>query len=224
MTTEAKETDLAEKVVQWLRGDEWEVYQEVLCGGPVADIVAVKGRISWIVEVKTRFSLDLVAQADDWVRSGSARFVSIACPGPSDPHSRRAGLIQRFLQERKIGMLHVGRFCRQVIAPSFIRRGKRNRRDIREHLYADQKSSIAGSTSGGHWTPWKRTCQAAREHISANPGCTIKEVVTALDHHYATDRSARVCLLSQIRDGTFDGIETKRDGRKLTLFVSKSSD
>lgn len=212
-----KETEVAVLVVERLRDDGWEVFQEVACAGSVADIVAVRKRITWIVEVKTKFSLDLVAQAVNWVKLGAASFVSIAYPRKTA--SAREQLITEILTERKIGRIIVGDRYNNIIPPQFIRRHRGHRINIRKHLFAAQKTSIAGSAHGGHWTPWKRTCEVLREHVYANPGCTMREAVEAINHHYMRDSTARACLLTQIRDGALEGIETKRDGRALTLHL-----
>lgn len=56
------EKEIAAAIVEHLRGLEMTVYQEVDLGGPVADIVAMRGPEIWIVETKTTWSLSLLAQ------------------------------------------------------------------------------------------------------------------------------------------------------------------
>lgn len=62
------ETDLAEKVVEWLQAQQWEVFQEVQLDsfGRIADIVAVSGPLLWVIECKTSQSFAVFEQAFQW--------------------------------------------------------------------------------------------------------------------------------------------------------------
>ena len=75
-----KETDLAKSVIAWLQDLKWEVYQEVqvFSYGPIADIVATFGAITWVVETKISFSLKVMSQAEQW--TPFSNLVSVAVP------------------------------------------------------------------------------------------------------------------------------------------------
>jgi len=57
-----KETDLAERVINWLEDQHWEIYQEVQFRGygGIADIVAVRAGYLWIIECKTSMTFTLL--------------------------------------------------------------------------------------------------------------------------------------------------------------------
>jgi len=75
-----RESDLGPPVVEWLREQGYDVYQEVEMhqGGPRADIVGVRGQVLFVVELKKSLSLDVIAQAAYWRRY--AHFAAVAVP------------------------------------------------------------------------------------------------------------------------------------------------
>ena len=74
------EQDIAAQVVEWLSGGEWEIYQEVQPSRNerVADIVAVRGSVYWIIETKRSLSISVLEQAWSW--SGHSHLRSVAVP------------------------------------------------------------------------------------------------------------------------------------------------
>ena len=44
-----KETDLAKPIIFYLEEHGWDVYQEVIIHGRIADIVATFGKLTWIL-------------------------------------------------------------------------------------------------------------------------------------------------------------------------------
>ena len=95
------EVDLAKPVISYLEERGWDVYQEVLIYGKIADIVATFGKLTWIVEVKTSLSLKLLEQIYAW--RGKANFISIAIPSNSYPGGDC--FVKDILVKNKIGML-----------------------------------------------------------------------------------------------------------------------
>lgn len=75
------ETQIGKAVVQWLEEEGWDVYQEVPVDGHTPDVVGVRGSAVVLVECKTSFGLDVMAQARRWVRpEPKAHLVYIAVP------------------------------------------------------------------------------------------------------------------------------------------------
>lgn len=74
------ETEVARPVVEWLRAEGWEVYQEVSMGyaDTTCDIVATSGSLLWAIEAKRSKTLALVDQARAWL--GYANLVSVVTP------------------------------------------------------------------------------------------------------------------------------------------------
>src|SRR6476646_10663174 len=97
------EAELASGVVQWLTQNGWDVYQEVQFRGSVADIVAVFGKLVWIIECKQAFTLDVLCQAGEWLPY--AHYVSVAVPYSN---GRRHGTtMNRIMAMLNIGCLEV---------------------------------------------------------------------------------------------------------------------
>lgn len=195
----AAETELAAAVVQVLRADDWDVWQEVQqeTYGKCADIVAVRGPVLHVVECKLQFGLDVVYQAIEW--KGYAHFVSIAIPYKP---SMRGGhpLLQRICRSEGIGVITVyldqdnqaKRQSHYEISPVLFRR------PITKYLLASmtEEQRAYGAKAGGRdrWTPWGQSCINIERYVANNPGCTLKEAIDAIRHHYGSDQAARASM------------------------------
>lgn len=205
-----KETELAEKVVSWLAESRWDVYQEVLINKSIADIVAVQGRLTWIIECKTSMSLVLIGQAID--RKRYANLVSVAVPVKLRDRSHVAA--NTILGQNGIGAIYVGYDdVHQSARPALMRK------KLPIKLNDDQKTyALAGASGGGYWTPFKSTCRNIQENVRRNPGIILKEIIESTRHHYQTDSTARACISRWAIDGIIPGIECKRDGKFLRFY------
>lgn len=101
----AREEDLGPPVVAWLTAWGWDVYQEVVVGDGVADIVATRGPVVWIIELKLSFSLSLLDQA--YHRRRYAHRVSVAVPKYSRGGSVKLGSTRHICDILGIGLLLV---------------------------------------------------------------------------------------------------------------------
>lgn len=210
-----REQDVAAIVVAWLEALGADVYQEVECAGGVADIVARVRAELWIVEVKTSPTLALLYQALQ--RRVDAHRVFVATP--STRTLREFGALAR---ELGVGVLEVHaadvvgehRYDPRIreLCPS----RRWNTRPVRlasrlkpEHKTHAKAGAVGG---GGRWTPFRDTCEQILREVAANPGTTIRAVVNAIRHHYATPASARSSLTKWISDGAIKGV-VQRAGR-----------
>lgn len=75
----------------------------------------------------------------------------------------------------------------------------------------------AGTSGGGHYTDFKRTCEILRRFVEKNPGTTIPEAIGKIEHHYSSDSSARQSMRTWIQKGIVPGLELVPDGGKLRL-------
>lgn len=105
----ASEQDLAQVVVAWLEEQGWEVYQEVMAwaGGPIADIVARKDGQYWIIEVKRRLNLTVLAQAARW--GEHAHMVSVALPRDLPNGSWEIEFARGICRQHSLGWISVSR-------------------------------------------------------------------------------------------------------------------
>ena len=204
-----KETELAEPVISWLSEQKWNVYQEVEFKGHsgIADIVAERHGIIWIIETKTAMTLDVLYQACRW----PVHFRSVAVPSPKRSYERHYDVAKYYYQ---VGVIEVDRseiyndgwFVKEKISPKFFMNNHRVARNMSSQLTDLHKTfSKAGSKGGSHLTPYKLTMLEIRSAITNNPGCTIQDLFDICGKmHYANKQSFKgnvlKCLLSFEKD------------------------
>ncbi len=203
------EKDLAKVVVKWLTVQHWEVWQEVRFGrgGPVHDIVALRGRCLWIIECKKTLGWDVLAQA--W--RANANLISVATPHAPFLGTYRTNNKGRFLErvcrDYGIGILFVSpdqlqnvdnpdlepgdeyfwdKLVEEQVRPKFRRNLGPNRyRDLLETI--PKAFAQAGTKDGKYWTPYKETMDNVRQIIEKFPGCDAARIQIELKgkHHYS---------------------------------------
>lgn len=93
--------------------------------------------------------------------------------------------------------------------------------DIRKHLNENQKNyAKAGNAEGRRWTPFQNTNQQVINYIKKNEGCSLKQLIESINHHYHSNTNARSCIAKWIKEGVIKGIKSKRDGRILRIYTS----
>ena len=202
------EIEVAAPIVDWFVQNEWDVFTEVQPDrdGPIADIVAVKGSLSWIVEVKTSRSLTLLDQAIGWV--GEANLVSVATPKPTRHPAFRRVTWDRVCDHLGIGYFtidkhgaaaigQVPRFNRKLLGTDGIRAVLRD-----EH----RTWAEAGNSNGQRWTPFQGLVKALHKLAEESPGTKLSRFIEDTSHHYASDRGAVAVLKRHINDGVIPGL------------------
>jgi len=216
------ETDLAREVITWLIDQQWEVYQEVMPvpGGPVADIVAVQGRLVWIIECKNTFGLSVIEQAYNW--RGRVHFVSVAVPVSNRNTHREHGMAGRIVRTFGIGHISVrspGKYAevRQEIEPRFNRTVKVS--SLLKILTPEHKTfAEAGNNRGERWSPFQQTCTYLRRVVEQQPGLTMRDAVGSIKTHYSSPATARACLLRWVEAGIVEGVRLEREDNQLKLY------
>ena len=197
------EVDVAAPLVPWLREMEWDVHQEVSIstGGRRADIVAVRGPLVWVIEVKQRGGLALLEQGFNWV--GFAHYVSIAAP-----RFARSVAMEMFCRDHGIGMLSV---CAGEISERIAPRLYRKALDhwLRSAICEETRTwAQAGNAMSDYFSPFRRTVRRIHDVLRAEPGLTMKELMARVDHHYASAASARGAIHQWIRLGKIKGLRS----------------
>lgn len=212
-----REVELAEWTVNWLANQHWEIYQEVqvFSGGPIADIIAKQNQLIWIVECKLSLSLAVIEQAFRWKRM--AHFVSISSLY-SQKHRKGRNIAKRFLKQAGIGLVEFGNATYSIVAIS----PQLNRKAQVRHIHLTEKHKTwakAGNSDGNRWTPFQETCRKVKQIVEENPGIGIKTIIDLLDrHHYASDSTARSCLLHWAGLGKIKGVEIQREGNNYNFY------
>ena len=195
------EEDLAARVVAWLQARSWEVYQEVDCRLGRADIVAVRGPLIHVIECKLAFGFPVLEQARRWL--GHANLVSVA----TESRSGRRDVCDIACEALGVGRLLVGHDVVEAVSARMLRRVSRT---IRNTLRPEHQTYAKAGTNGGYYSAWRGTCARLVEIVVAanrhGLGISPKDAIAKIAHHYATDSSARSCLLREVRDGKVPGI------------------
>jgi len=220
------ETELAEQVIKYLKDLKWEVYQEVQIAsyGSIADIVAVKNGLVWIIECKLSLSLDVIGQAECWTRH--ANYTSVAVPA-SLKDSKGRDFAYKILKQYGIGcfeMPHPDSYSYR----SHLQRiqSKLNRTAItsliKRSLCEEQKTwAKAGNSKGSRYTPFQDTTNQILRAVANKPGMTFKELMNEINHHYSSDTCARSSILQWIHRGVIKGVRLKLKGKNYTLYLEK---
>jgi hypothetical protein len=238
-----KETDLAERVVAWLKHEGWDVYQEVEGPNGRCDIYAVREPLTWAIEVKATFGLKVIEQAHGWL--GHANLVSIATPKP--PNGFGLELCRHFgigtieivprenwdnrmidsgekwpngsplMRRERVDLppdLHVHQYSK----PRFLRRSARPR------LYESQKDyAPAGNNYGKYVTGASEVKRQLVDIVRAEPGIALSEAIKRIPHHYASDRSAKSTLVKYIEWKQVPELRIERDGRLVRLYLAEAA-
>lgn len=206
---ESEET-VAARIVEWLRDQDFEVYQEVQIESysKRADIVAVRRKLIYVVETKVRFSLYAIEQASNWV--GMANMVSIGVPRLRDNR-----IVRRFLEFNGIGVIMSGYDTFEFIAPKLFRNiSNKLEKALR---YEHKTFALAGNSSNNFHSPFKATGRAVTGYLRMVGVASLKDVVKAIDHHYRSPSSARGAIQKWAELGRFDGVKVVKEKGKILL-------
>jgi hypothetical protein len=216
------EADLCKSLIKDLTARGWQCYQEVSFREQHgrADIVAVQGRVIWVVEAKTSLNLEVVAQAYQW--QGHAHLVSILTPTPRVSgdwiKKRFAGVL---LRDYGLGLFNCNREgeVTEKMHPAFRRAAHRNAQALIAQLREEHKTFAVAGTSGKYWTPYKESCRRLAEAVRQSPGISLKALIDQVGKlHYASPASARSTLLDRLSNGQVEGLRIERNGKLIAVF------
>lgn len=200
------EKDLAQHFVKYLSC--YDLYFEVDYFRSV-DIVALEGGVSSAYEVKTTFNFKVLEQAV--INSKYFNFSYICVPCFNDWSFQK-----RLCNDYGIGLLvfddHARCDTNEIIE---LVRPQLNRHTtnllLKNRLHQINKLSKPGTKSGDSEkiTAFSITAEQVARFVGRNPGCTMKDMVNQISHHYDNDRLACVNLSNWIRSGVIKGIEVK---------------
>ncbi len=84
-----------------------------------------------------------------------------------------------------------------------------------ETMRGTQNIRARGDNGGGYFTPFNRTCRDVLAVVTREPGITMKKLVDMVDHHYASDTTARNCLRNWIKWDKVPGVEIRYEKNKM---------
>ncbi len=194
------EADVARPVVAWLEEQHWDVYQEVqfINYGKVADIVAVRHKLLWVIEVKKSLTLSVLDQAYRW----ATPLRSIAVPKAKKQRDVAERLARAYF---KVGIIEVGKSSNYSLGvyekqPAPLLRGNYPTTRMLSKLTEKHKHyAEAGSNKRNHLTPYKNTMDDVKYFITKNPGCAIKDIYEDLGKcHYASQASMKSSIQTSL--------------------------
>lgn len=204
------ERELLSHMVGYLRDEQFTVYQEV----SKVDIVATRGALLWAIEGKLTCNWRLVAQAK---RNRAFAHQSFICV----PWSRNYEDALHALKALGIGMFVIRWSSPRVQLQLRADFNRRIAPRLQEALRPEQQDYIAaGSPGGGGYTPWKSTCLQVASYVERHSGCSLKDVMSAIKHHYTTDQAASRSMAYWIKHGRVPGVRCEKIGNKLLLFAA----
>jgi hypothetical protein len=212
------ETEIATKVIKWLDEQHWDVYQEVQFRnyGSRADIVAVRAGMIWVIECKTSMTFTVLEQADNW----GCHFRSIAIPSARSLQGRGFAykIAHKYLH---LGIIEIGPSgIKQYYDPPLMREYHKTSKWMISQLREEHKTSLAaGSKGGGYFTPYRQTMNDVKRFIARTPGCTLKEIMQDLNHHYASDASAKTCIRLALESWEKNWCDAVKEGKTTYYFL-----
>lgn len=214
MMDRIKETDIASRIISWMQEQNWDIYQEVQFNtrNQVADIVAVRKGIMWIIETKAHYGLDVLSQAAAW----PVHYRSIGIP-----RSKHRGDFRVAKDYYRVGIIEVSLYDVTELSrpPIFVKNHSVVKKYLAQLTELHKTFSQAGSQSGHHLTPYRQTMLDVRSFIEKSPGCTIRDIYNQLGvKHYSSARSFMGSLLQSLE--SFEPwCCVNRDSKPARLFV-----
>lgn len=217
------EIEIGRAVVQHLTDQGWDVYQEVQFNSysAIADVVGVRGGQVLVCECKTSLGLRVLNQAFGWTMD--AHLVYVGVPASSRYRGRADddfAFACRVARQFGIGVFAVGSggVHEQETAKEL---HGRSLDDWLKKLTPHHKTyAEAGNANGQRWSPFKQTMFNVKEFVTASPGCSMKELIAGIQHHYGSAASARNVISKWIADGQLPGVKVEREGRGYRVWPS----
>jgi hypothetical protein len=213
------EVQLAERAMVELTADGWDVYPEVESRGNGrlrADMICLRDGITMAVEVKTSFSISVIAQAYNWIGVTDYTCVAVPCRASQ-------AFAEKICRQFGIGVIHPrvmssGQHQIQFnVQPALHRHPKKIRDAIRHALHEEQKRFKPGNASCEYYTPFRATTEQLARIVREKPGIVARAAISEIKHHYHCDATAQSSLVHWARLGKVRGVRVE-DGRPLRFF------
>lgn len=212
-----KETDLAKYFIDYFSC--YDLYFEVDYGRCI-DIVAINDKISIAVEVKTSFNFKVLEQAIGNCKRFNYSYVAV-------PEFKDDRFQKKLCEDYGVGLLTLqsgyGNPIRNCVQPKLNRHASRNK--LIPYLHEFSKTSIAGSKSGdgGKITAFGITVDNLERYVERYKGCTIKEAVDKISHHYGSNKAACASIYSWIRTGIIKSVRYE-NGKLFPIDETKTAE
>lgn len=224
MVKSLREKDLFPPLKEFFEEQGYQVYAEVPCYGATADIVARKGNICIVVEMKVALSLKLMEQVFNW--RGKANLVFAAVP----QRTEITLFARKLLKDAGIGLLVLDidnryegdPYCSKIytmVKPKLYRGPFTVRWD--QHIIPEYSQNIAGVQHADiRVSRYKLMMKHVRRLLECYPnGMSINDIVEAIDTYYVNPKRG---LFNALKKYESDWCESfKIPGDRTTYFRVK---
>lgn len=209
------ETEVGEAVLNYLADCKCECYCEVKVYSSRIDIVAVSGSIYTTIELKTRLSLDVLGQAIDRRNYGHRSVAVYPDPKRSSSKDYTPRTLSAIHASTGIGIWTVhgsgsNAYVREIYRPTINRR-PHHLKQLKKALCPEQMHQAAG-VNKAYWSPFVETKRALINFVEEHQGCTLKDAIREIKHHYATHSTAYNSMGKWIREGVIKELEYRDKG------------
>lgn len=217
----AKQTEeqLAEKVVDFLKTEGWEIYQEVepMHGRSVADIVCTKDNKVLVVECKLALGISVMSQAWHW--KTFADYIAVAVPTSACGSTKEKLFCYDILRSFGIGLItSAGLRTRWNIVGT--KQSAIQKSILLKSLNEKHKTwAKAGNNKRSKWSPFQETVSNITKYVAENNGCDIDVMLNEIKVHYKKTSTAKVSILKYIRMGVIKNILVKTVNKITRLYI-----
>lgn len=182
-----KETELAKYLIEYLKKKGYDYYQEVKVLDKVCDVVIkLPDNKVWCIEIKVSPSLRLLEQAI--YLSQYAHFVSIFTAFYNFT-------IREICKKCGFGYFY-GTEINEMPKP--LENQQAYAEPILKRLNNAQKDFCPAGSKSGPWSPYKNTLIQLEKYVKEHPGCTVKDIVASVPHHYQSDLSFKALIYNGV--------------------------
>jgi hypothetical protein len=214
------EADIAKPVVAYFEAKGAMVYQEVKVGDNIIDLVVKLEDTIAVVEVKKTLSLDLLAQACNWIGDAHQIWIAVAAKESAYQDNTRArALAKQICAWKGIGILYVkpSEDVRRVLDATL--NDSAHVAQIVKSLDDEHRAyCLAGTQRGPRWTPWVATCEHLRAYVKKHPGCLLSEAFANIKHHYSSRGSACQAMRKLITRKKVPGLRLESRGKEHRVY------
>jgi hypothetical protein len=199
-----KETELAKNFVEYLSC--YDLYYEVECSSGRIDIVALNGSIRMAFEVKTNFNFKVLEQAINNLPYFHYSYIAV-------PYFRGGHIQDKICRDYGIGLLTCNAYEWMSGNVEERVKGKLNRHPDNKFsrivLTEANKKNIPGmsGSEGGRMTPFRQTVENLVKYIEYHKGCSLKEAIENINHHYTSFAGAKSTIYNWIRSEVITEVE-----------------
>lgn len=209
------EADMGKALVKWLETDGWDVYPEVCKSGGSrrADIIAVRKKISWAIEIKKGFGLEVIAQ----VLQHPTVYQSVAVLPYQNNKTHALG--KQVCEDRGVGILIINNTVHEEVCPKIHRENNYFfKKYLKKYLCKEQKEFVPGSKHG-YSTPYQRTIIGVKEYLKRVPGATLTNIIENCIHHYRGYGAAKSGFYAALTNYENEYIRSEKVRGKLRFYL-----